>query len=65
MLKNMTGDESQKLRDAWKIRGASLCDHKLLELERMPDGYVTGNYYCMSCGESVICTKSPDVPLAE
>jgi hypothetical protein len=65
MLKVMTGDESRKLRDAWKIRGACLCEHKLLELERTPDGYVTGNYYCMCCDEAAICTKSPEVPVAE
>jgi len=30
------------------------CAHITLELEQNNSGYVTGNYTCLACGESVV-----------
>jgi hypothetical protein len=51
----MTHAQLVALRDKWQLRGDSVkCHHPNLELESHDDGYVTGQYHCLACGESVI-----------
>jgi len=33
--------------------GSPLCEHRRIDLERNEDGYMTGNYRCLACGDAV------------
>jgi hypothetical protein len=48
----MTATQAAELRVKWKQRvKPSPCEHLNLELERSDNGYLTGNYTCIVCGE--------------
>ena len=49
----MTDNEAQTLRETWQWWGNEACDHPKLELELNDSGYLTGDYYCTDCGQSV------------
>ena len=50
----MTKDQATALQLRWKQRAYPIpCDHLTLELERNGEGYETGKYICVLCGEFV------------
>lgn len=50
----MTVHEGADLQVNWKERvNRKPCNHPELELEWNKQGYLTGNYVCNLCGESV------------
>jgi len=55
----MTKAEAEALQVKWKERRLSLpgeisaCTHSNQELEWREDGYLTGKYCCLHCGELV------------
>ncbi len=50
----MTRTQAAALRVTWAERADLPCQHLHLELEHTDDGYLTGNYHCTACGESVM-----------
>ena len=49
----MTIKQGAELRKKWKERvNPPACEHLNLELERSDNGYLTGNYTCILCGEA-------------
>ena len=58
----MTTAQAAELRVKWNLRvDPPQCEHLNLELEWSDNGYVTGNYNCILCGESV--THKRNTPL--
>jgi hypothetical protein len=52
----MTRSQAAELRAKWKERvDPTTCEHLNQKLESSDDGYLTGNYHCIACGESVVC----------
>jgi hypothetical protein len=50
----MTKDQAAELQVKWKQQDPPrLCEHQKIDLERNEDGYVTGRYYCLTCGEAI------------
>ncbi|HEV8327908.1 MAG TPA: hypothetical protein VGQ08_10515 [Nitrospiraceae bacterium] len=50
----MTSGDAAVLRAKWENRvDPRPCAHLTLELEQNDSGYLTGNYTCIACGESV------------
>jgi hypothetical protein len=49
----MTKTQAAKLRAKETASGSLPCQHLNVELESSDDGYLTGNYNCTICGESV------------
>jgi hypothetical protein len=49
----MTKAQAFKLQATWHQMGSPFCDHLNLDLERTEDGYLTGNYRCLACGDAV------------
>lgn len=50
----MTVSQAVELRLKWKERvNFPPCEHLDLKLERTDNGYLTGNYNCIVCGEAV------------
>ncbi len=50
----MQMNQAAALRVKWKKRVEPRpCAHLTLELEQNDSGYLTGNYLCIACGESV------------
>jgi hypothetical protein len=50
----MTKAEAEVLRAKWKQQvDPPVCEHPNQELEGSEGGYLTGNYHCTDCGESV------------
>jgi len=50
----MTMNQAAGIRENWKQRAYRIpCEHLVLELEWNEQGYLTGNYVCNLCGESV------------
>jgi hypothetical protein len=50
----MTRRQAAELRMKWNQQGNSPpCAHSRLELERSDNGYLTGHYICIVCGEAV------------
>ncbi len=51
----MTKAQAAQLEAKWKEQGdpLPLCEHPNQELEASEGGYLTGNYHCTDCGESV------------
>ena len=50
----MTKTEATTLRKNWKRQvNPPFCEHPNQELEASEGGYLTGNYHCTTCGESV------------
>ena len=41
------------LQAIWIELGSPLCEHRRIDLERNEDGYMTGNYRCLACGDAV------------
>ena len=55
----MTMTQAAELRVKWKMRvDPPPCEHLNLELERSDNGYLTGNYNCIVCGEAVAQTRA-------
>ena len=52
----MTKEQAAALRVQWAEGENPPCRHLHLELEHSNDGYLTGNYHCTACGESVAVT---------
>ena len=51
----MTTIQAAELRVKWKLRkDAPPCEHLNLELEWSENGYRTGFYDCIVCGERVV-----------
>jgi hypothetical protein len=51
----MTTSQAAARRAEWKQRAyRRRCTHVVLEIECNEQGYVTGNYVCNFCGESVV-----------
>jgi hypothetical protein len=52
----MTKGEAADLQATWTQQGdPPLCVHLKIDLERSEDGYMTGKYRCLGCGQSVSC----------
>lgn len=50
----MTKAQAEVLRMKWKQQvDPPACEHPNQELEGSEDGYLTGNYHCTDCGESI------------
>ena len=50
----MTKAEAATLREKWKQQvDPPVCEHTNQELEGSGGSYLTGNYHCTHCGESV------------
>ena len=49
----MTTIQAAYLQATWNALGSPLCEHHKIDLERNEDGYVTGNYRCLECGEAI------------
>jgi ferredoxin len=50
----MTKAQAAELRTIWEQRGdPQPCDHPNQELENSEDGYLTGAYHCLTCGECI------------
>ena len=49
----MTTGQAALLQATWDELGSPLCEHRKVELERSEDGYVTGNYRCIACGDAL------------
>ena len=50
----MTMNQAAARQVKWKQRlYRTPCEHLILELESNEQGYLTGNYVCNLCGESV------------
>jgi hypothetical protein len=50
----MTKTETETLRVKWKQQVDPLaCQHPNQELEASEGGYLTGNYHCTTCGETM------------
>jgi hypothetical protein len=50
----MTINQGADLQEKWKQRvDRTACKHPNLELEWNEQGYLTGHYVCILCGESV------------
>ena len=50
----MTVNQGADLQVKWKQRvNRTPCKHSKLELEWNDQGYLTGDYVCIRCGESV------------
>jgi len=55
----MTVTQAAELRVKWKMRiNTPPCEHLNLELERSDNGYLTGKYNCIVCGEVVAQTQT-------
>jgi hypothetical protein len=52
----MTMTQAAALRVMWAEGGHLPCKHLHLELEHSNDSYLTCNYHCTACGESVAVT---------
>lgn len=53
---HMTKGEAADLQATWTQQGdPPLCVHLKIDLERSEDGYMTGKYRCLGCGQSVSC----------
>lgn len=51
----MTAAQAAELRIQWQQRvNRPPCEHIDLKLERTDTGYLTGNYNCIVCDETVI-----------
>jgi hypothetical protein len=51
----MTMNQAAAIRENWKQRAyRTPCTHLVLELESNEQGYLTGNYVCNLCGESLV-----------
>ena len=49
----MTKAQAAELQAMWKQQDPPrLCAHIKSDMERN-DGYVTGSYYCLTCGEAI------------
>jgi hypothetical protein len=58
----MPKEQAAAVRAKWKQRVDSIpCTHLNQELEHSDNGYVTGNYHCMVCGEVGACTPQASV----
>ena len=56
----MTETQAAALRVRWAGRKDPPCKHIDLELEHNDAGYVTGDYHCTACGESIaVTTRDP------
>ena len=51
----MTKVQAAYLQAMWNELGSPLCEHHKLDLERSEDGYVTVNYRCLACGDTIAC----------
>ena len=50
----MTTIQADELRSKWRRQvNPPPCEHQDLKLERTETGYLTGNYNCIVCGETV------------
>jgi len=49
----LTKVQARDLQETWIELGSPLCDHRKIDLERNEDGYMTGNYRCLACGDAV------------
>ena len=54
----MTKTQAADLRAKWIQQGdpPPPCDHRT---QALADGYLTGRYYCLACGESIVHTHTP------
>jgi hypothetical protein len=58
----VTTAQAAELRVKWNLRvDPEECEHLNLELEWSDNGYMTGNYNCILCGESV--AQKPNHPI--
>jgi transposase-like protein len=56
----MTETQAAALRVRWAERVCPPCQHLNLELEHNDNGYLTGDYHCTACGESIaVTTRDP------
>ena len=61
----MTADEAHIINERWrKAQHFYPCNHPILELESLPTGYLSGSYYCITCGLHVI-KEIPPQPSAD
>jgi hypothetical protein len=51
--KAMTKAQAVDLQATWNHAGSPLCEHLKVDFERTENGYLTGNYFCIACGQSV------------
>ena len=50
----MTKAQAAEVHANWHQQGEPpICVHRKIDLERSEDGYMTGNYRCSACGDSV------------
>jgi hypothetical protein len=50
----MTKAQAAEIHANWHQQGEPpICVHRKIDLERSEDGYMTGNYRCTACGDSV------------
>ena len=57
----MTKAQAAELQAMWKQQDPPrLCAHIKIDMERNEDGYVTGRYYCLTCGEAIAHTSLQD-----
>ena len=50
----MTRSEAEALEVKWKQQvDPPSCKHSNVELESVGEAYLTGNYHCTTCGESI------------
>ena len=49
----MTKLQAWYLQATWNQLGFPLCEHLKIDLEGSEDGYMTGNYRCLACGQAV------------
>ena len=53
---DLTKVQAADLQAIWIELGSPLCEHRRIDLERSEDGYLTGNYHCRECGETIVRT---------
>jgi len=51
--KAMRKAQAVDLQATWNHAGSPLCEHLKVDFERTENGYLTGNYFCIACGQSV------------
>lgn len=55
----MTKTHAAALQAKWKqLPDPPLCEHLDQEMEHSENGYLTGHYHCLVCGESVVHSSS-------
>ena len=50
----MTASQAAELRRRWTQQASPACEHRDLRLEYTENGYLTGNYNCVTCGTAVV-----------